>query len=157
MTPEADTIRSTLVEVDGKLIDNQVDLNYHEVGFDKNLENHFRSNFYQQVNALLQTLSLTDPRCIETIGGWKSLLPSLIGVASVATGYGAFANQAVAGAALEVTANLTNLLSNQRVKGALNDLIKVQNDQILACTYYSLSIRHVNMEEPTTLAKIQKK
>lgn len=110
----------------------------HSQEFQQTRENKFRGDLYGQVGVFLQNLRAIDPKCVDAMGGWAPMLGSVMGVASLATGYTGFANQAVAGAALDVMANLTALLSDSKVKHALNQITNVQNDQVLACTYYAI-------------------
>jgi hypothetical protein len=135
---QGDLIRQTLSTVDGSLRDNQISLASTSKSFADSRENLFRSQLYGSLNQLLQTLQGSSSECIEAVGGWSSLMPSLLGIASLATGYGTFGNQAVVGSAVQLAANLTNLFKDRKAKKALGELSVVENEKVLACTYYAI-------------------
>jgi hypothetical protein len=118
-------------------------------------EDRFRLSLYGQVNKVLQTLMDLNSRgeCQDAYFHWRSLVPQFMGVASLATGVTGSQNQALFGSVLAMAANFTNLLLNSREKKALNAITRVQNDQILACSYFSLQNAGCDYQRHADLSK----
>jgi len=107
-------------------------------------EFEFRSEMYQHINNVVVAFSAASPRCIEYLGGWSQILPSLMGTASLASGYSFFANQDVVGSVLQIASSFIQLFQNKQVKEAILEITKVKNYKILGCTYFS--IKHTACE-----------
>ncbi len=101
-------------------------------------QTQFRRDMFTQLKNVFVSLNSMDPKCVAGMGGYSQLLPPILSVASLASGYSIFSGQAIAGAALEIGAGITMLLQNRPAKEALRNIVKQQNDKVLACTYYSI-------------------
>lgn len=137
-SPQAEGIRTTLDTVEGKIVDADSDARVARAEHRSGQESAHRHEMLTQANQLLGELRAMDPRCMEAMGGWSGLTPSLLGVASAASGSLGFPGQAIVSAGLQIFSNLAAIFSDRRLKRAVNDVNNLQNERLLACAYYAL-------------------
>ena len=111
---------------------NEMDLKYSGPEFDKNKENFFKSEALQHVNNIVSTLSTLDASCVEHIGGWGQVIPSLLSVAGMAVGATGFGQSALLGSALTIASNISILFQNHDIKKAINEVDKQKNMKVMA-------------------------
>lgn len=133
-----------IASLESDLTFNEINKLYISEDAKETREFQFRSDMYQHINNVVVAFSAASPRCIEYLGGWQQILPSLMGTAALATGYSFFANQAVLGSILQIASSFIQLFQNREVKEAILSIIKVKNYKVLACTYFS--VKHTACE-----------
>ncbi len=92
-------------------------------------------NVYATSTSALTTLNSLPPQCVDRLGGWKNILPVAMKLASASGPLVGGVIGGVISAGFEAGSQVALLLRNNRVKRAINDTNRVQNAQILACTY----------------------
>lgn len=103
--------------------------------------------------AALTTLNALPESCVDKMGGWKNMIPIVMRLTSASgTMIGGAAGGIVA-LGFEAGAQVANLLRNTRVKGAIADSNRVQNNQILACSYSLLQTNACELKRSLTLFK----
>lgn len=105
------------------------------------IESRSRLELISYLNQTIKSIENTqvmNPTCINQIGGFSSILPPIFAAASVASGTSFFSGSQVSSAAFGLISNLTSLLQNRDAKRALQEIVRVQNEKVLACTYYSI-------------------
>lgn len=136
--------------------ENQINLEFGKQQFQSDLELEFRRNLYQYVNNLLSTLNETiasNPQCIDQMGGWTQLLPPILSAASLAGGLGSFPTAEIIGAVTQVAAQLVIIFQHWPAKRAMNDILRTNNQAILACTYFAMKNAACSYREGVQMSK----
>lgn len=92
-------------------------------------------NVYATSTSALTTLNSLPPQCVDRLGGWKNMLPVAMKLASASGPLVGGVVGGVISAGFEAGSQVALLLRNNKVKRAISDTNRVQNAQILACTY----------------------
>lgn len=103
-------------------------------------EAYYRNQLAQYTTNVLSAYlgAIRDPRCIGAIGGWGQALSAVMGGFSVAAGLGLNPVAQTIGAVASAATQLITLLQDGDVRSAFNDLVRLKNQQTLACTYYAI-------------------
>ncbi len=153
-TPDA-TLISTLQSGIFTMQDKIRELHVQSTSSHEQNQAELRIQMFSRMNDMLVSLSHSDPKCIDAIGGWKSLLPSFLGAASLAGGYSITSGNVMVSSALQLLSSLSSLLQSQGPKQAFQDIVRLQNEKVLACTYYS--IQHSSCEVQRALKLVEEK
>lgn len=106
--------------------------------FSEKKTNEIMSSTFNNMNASIGALARMDPECLAQLGGWQTLLPMTLNMASSMSSFAGTTMFAAIGAGLKMLATLTQLLRDIRAKEALREIINYKNDKIIACTYYAV-------------------
>lgn len=132
------TIAQKIRTIEDSIYANDVNKIFNRDFFKENRDNRMLSSTFNYMNNVISTMTNMPPQCIQLLGGWQSLMPTLLNSISSLSGISGFAYSAVMGAGLKLVASLTILLQDANVKLALRDVIKQKNNKIIACTYFSV-------------------
>ena len=132
------TIAQRIRTIEDRIYANEVNKVFNRDYFKQNRDNQMLSSTFNYMNNVISTMTTMPPQCIELLGGWQTLVPTLLNSVSSLSGISGFAYSAVMGSGLKLVASLTILLQDANVKLALRDVIKQKNNKILACTYFSV-------------------
>ncbi len=114
-------------------------------------------NVYANSAAALATLNSLDSHCVDRLGGWKNMIPVVMKLASAAGPLVGGAAGGIISAGFEVGGQLAILLRNNRLKGAISSTLRVQNAQIIACTYSVLQTNACELKRAKNLMDDKKK
>lgn len=114
-------------------------------------------NVYANSAAALTTLNSLPSACVDRLGGWKNMIPVVMKLASAASPLVGGVAGGVISAGFEVGGQIAILLRNNRLKGAIGGTIRVQNAQIIACTYSVLQTNACELQRAKTLMDDKKK
>lgn len=135
---EATLVRNGIYDVQGRVRDLSVQKDTEQINFKERQKANFRRDLFLLLNDTFVSMEKMNPKCMARLGGWNQLLPPLLGIASLASGVSVFASQALVGAGLQVATGLVTLLQHQDARNAFREIITLNNQKVLACTYYSL-------------------
>lgn len=131
-------IQNQISILEADLMFHQIDSTYKKELAKDQKELEAQKQVYSHINSIIVAMRNAPPGCIERLGSWQTLLPSAVGAASLATGYGHFAGQEALSAVLQIVSSVISLFQNRDVKKAISKLVSLENYEILACTYYSI-------------------
>ena len=114
-------------------------------------------NFYANSAAAMTTLNSLPTYCVDRLGGWKNMLPVVMKLASTSGPLVGGIAGPIISAGFEVGGQLAILLRNNRLKGAINGTVRVQNSQIIACTYSVLQTNACELKRAKALMDDKKK
>lgn len=106
-----------------------------------------------RVNSVLASLNKMGSECLVSIGGWSQVLPPLLGAAAVANSNSILSAGVMWSAALDISAQFVQLLKNREAKRALGSLVRLQNEKVLACTYYNIQKSSCEFDRAQNLIK----
>jgi hypothetical protein len=129
MATRIDTLRSDI-------LDHDISASYSEKYFTESTDNALLSDAIGRINQGMMAIANLPPKCADQIGGLKQILPAMTAAAASISGLDVFGGQALVGAALTLVSNLVAMLQDMNKKSALSGLIKQNNAEILACTYF---------------------
>lgn len=127
--------------VESSIYSNEIGLKSLPLIQQQNVEAKYRSQLLKYTSNILDiynSTARTYPQCIGAMGGWSTSLASILGGVSIATGIGMNPTAQAIGAAIGVGAQLVSLLNDSRVRKSYNELVRMGNYKVLACTYFSL-------------------
>ena len=101
------------------------------------LNSYWEGVYSRSSNAIAAMNSLPD-KCVNKLGGWKTMVPAVLNLASIAGPIVGGAYGSIVSAGFQVGSQLVILLQNNRVKRAISETTKIQNQQIIACSYLAL-------------------
>ena len=133
---EYSLILQSISTIETRLLDNKIDLVYENKQNEAYLNLQMKSSLLNYSKNILSALNQTwmqNPRCFDQLN-LAQLLPAALQTASLATG---IQSAATASAASEVLSGFVQLLNYKKVRRAYNELIRFNNQQTLACTYYA--------------------
>jgi hypothetical protein len=91
-----------------------------------------------QLNNAFQSLQRMDARCVEASGGWQNMLSPLLSTAALSSGYSVLGGQVLASSILQLTNSMVAVLTNRTAKKAFESILRLQNEKVLACSYFSI-------------------
>ncbi len=98
-----------------------------------------QQQLFGHISSLVQNLSQMPATCVDKIGGWRQAMPLLLNASSyIGVAAGQFYAPAIA-ATVQAGTEIAMILSNSSVKRALTSMIAQRNNQIISCTYQSLT------------------
>lgn len=93
---------------------------------------------YNKSSAAIAAMNSVPDECIDRIGGWKAMVPAVLNLASMSGQLVGGSTGSIISAGFQVGAQLAVLLQNNRVKRAITATTRIQNHQIIACSYLAL-------------------
>jgi hypothetical protein len=135
---EADYLRLGIVDMRSRFQEANYELAVTQADYQQAQKSNFRRELFQQLNSVLLTMGQMKPQCVVKSGGWSQILPPLLGVAALASGTSIFTSQALVGSGLQVASSFALLFQNREAKQAFRQIVSLNNQKVLACTYYSL-------------------
>jgi hypothetical protein len=135
---EAANLRIGIMDMRSRFQDASYDLAVTRADQQQQQKTDFRRELFQQLNSAILTMGELKPQCVQRSGGWNQILPPLLGVAALASGTSIFTSQALVGSGLQVASSFALLFQNREAKEAFRQIISLNNQKVLACTYYSL-------------------
>jgi hypothetical protein len=108
-------------------------------------------NVYANSAAAVTTLNSLPSHCVDRLGGWKNMIPVVMKLASAAGPLVGGVAGPIITAGFEMGGQLAILLRNNRLKGAISSTLRVQNSQIIACTYSVLQTNACELKRAKTL------
>ncbi len=93
---------------------------------------------YAQSSVALTSLNSMPDKCVDKIGGWKQLAPAVLNLASLAGPVVGGVAGSIVSVGFQVGSQLAVLLQNNKVKRAISEVSRIQNQQIIACSYLAL-------------------
>ncbi len=140
-SPEYTLLLTQISSIETSNLFNQVDLESVRQLNQQSGEAYYRTQLLGYTSNVIATLNSTlrsNPDCIGNIGGWSSTLSAVLGGFSLASGLGVNPTAQLIGSAIGVGGQLVSLLQDSKARKSYNELVKLQNQQTLACTYYSI-------------------
>ena len=132
------TIAQKIRQIEDRIYANEVNKGFNRDFFKESRDNKALSSTFTYMNNVISTMTSMPPQCIELLGGWQTLVPTVLNSISSLSGISGFAYSAVIGSGLKLVSSLTIMLQDANVKLALRDVVKQKNNKILACTYFSI-------------------
>ena len=132
---------SILTDIKNKksLIDqNRLDQQIHRATAKEYRKNEMLRSSFDYLNESLNSLANLDPECMTQLGGWQTVLPIALNMASSLSGSVGTPLASSIGSGLKVVSALTQILKDLKAKRALKEIINHKNSKILACTYYTI-------------------
>jgi hypothetical protein len=129
MASRIDSLRS-------EVLDHDISATYSEKYFTESSDNALLGDALGRMNEGMMAIANLPAICADQIGGLKQILPAMAAAAASVSGLDMFGGQALVGAALSLVSNLVSMLQDMNKKSALSALIKQNNSEILACTYF---------------------
>lgn len=114
-------------------------------------------NVYANSSAAIATLNSLPNNCVDKLGGWKNMIPVVMKLASSAGTLVGGAAGGIIAAGFEAGGQMAILLRNNKVKRAISETNRVQNSQILACTYTLLQTNACELKRAKDLMDDKKK
>jgi hypothetical protein len=93
---------------------------------------------YNQSSVALASLNSMPDKCVDKIGGWKQLAPAVLNLASLSGPVVGGTIGSVVSVAFKVGSQLAVLMQNNKLKRAISEISRIQNQQIIACSYLAL-------------------
>lgn len=93
---------------------------------------------YNKSSAAIAAMNSVPDECIDRIGGWKAMIPTVLNLASMSGQMVGGKTGSFISAGFQMGAQLAVLLQNNRVKKAITATTRIQNHQIIACSYLAL-------------------
>ena len=93
---------------------------------------------YNQSSVALASLNSMPDKCVDKIGGWKQLAPAVLNLASLSGPVVGGTVGSVVSVAFKVGSQLAVLMQNNKLKRAISEISRIQNQQIIACSYLAL-------------------
>lgn len=132
------SIASEIRSLENAIYTNDINTSFSRDYFRETRDSRALAQTFDHMNNVVNTLAYMPPQCVGLLGGWQSVVPTILNSVSSLSGMSGMAYSAVIGAGLKLISSLTILLQDIEVKAALKDLIRHKNSKILACTYYSV-------------------
>lgn len=120
-------------------------------------KNESLRSLFNHTNNIMMSLSSMPAECIDRLGGWHQVLPTILDSISTMSGLSGFAYSAAIGGGLKILSSLALLLKDIKVKTALKDLITHKNSKILACLYYSVQFTACEYRRALKISKQKEK
>ena len=114
-------------------------------------------NVYANSSAAIATLNSLPNNCVDKLGGWKNMIPVVMKLASSAGTLVGGTPGGIISAGFEAGGQMAILLRNNKVKRAISETNRVQNSQILACTYTLLQTNACELKRAKDLMDDKKK
>lgn len=108
-------------------------------------------NVYANSAAAVTTLNSLPSHCVDRLGGWKNMIPVVMKLASAAGPLVGGVAGPIISAGFEMGGQLAVLLRNNRLKSAISGTLRVQNSQIIACTYSVLQTNACELKRAKAL------
>jgi hypothetical protein len=114
-------------------------------------------NVYANTNAAISTLNSLPDNCVDKMGGWKNMIPVVMKLASSAGPMVGGVAGGIVSAGFEAGSQIAVLLRNNRIKRAISETNRVQNAQIIACTYSVMQSNACELKRAKDLMDDKKK
>lgn len=115
------------------------------------------ANIYANSAAAITTLNTLPDNCVDKMGGWKNMIPVVMKLASSAGPLVGGIAGGIVSAGFEAGGQVAILLRNNRIKRAISETNRVQNAQIIACTYSILQTNACELKRAKDLMDDKKK
>lgn len=155
-TAEAEQMKITALGIESVIRDLKSAAVKEKTDAENQRRNFSRIALINYLNQTVITATTMDAKCVNQLGGFQQLLPSLLGAASIATGVSVFSGQIVAAGAFQLASNIARLFQNQDAKKALRSLVQLQNEKVLACTYYAIQNKSCEIKRAQAFANANK-
>lgn len=132
------SVAEEIGKIKERILENEANKRFSRDYFKETKNNAVLSQTFNYMNNTINTLANLDAECIDQLGGWQQILPTILNSISSLSGLTGFAYSAIIGAGLQLISSLTILLKDVRAKTALRSLIKHKNNKLLACAYFSI-------------------
>ena len=100
--------------------------------------NRYWEGVYGRSSSALAAMNALPDKCVDKLGGWKTMVPAVLNLASLAGPIVGGAAGTIVSAGFQVASQLSVLLQNNKVKRAITETTRIQNQQIIACSYLAL-------------------
>lgn len=131
-------LKQEIRAVEDRLYQNEIDGRYNRDIFAEYKTNRILSESFNHMNEVVNTLASLPPECVDVLGGWEQLLPTVLSSVSALSGLSGFPYSFLISSGFSLISSLTILLKDINAKRALRDIIMYRNSKILTCTYFAV-------------------
>ena len=146
------TIMAQLDSLKSQLYDNKFNLEFNKEMYSSEISALFKKDLFNYSRSLFSTLNNVPNECVNNIGGWKQVIPTILKVSSL-VGSTMGPTGAIVGAGLEAASQLAILLQNKNLKKTINNINQRQNEKILACAYLSMQTTACDLQRAKSFSE----
>ncbi|MBC62125.1 MAG: hypothetical protein CMP11_06670, partial [Zetaproteobacteria bacterium] len=131
-------IENKILQFEDNIFKTKVDRMYKQDLFKERKINETVNQTFEHLYSTVEALTNADSECIDKLGGWEQILPTVLSSMASASGLAGYAYGAFIGSGLQLLASLTILLRDYGVRSAFKRMLEHKNSKILACLYFSV-------------------
>ncbi len=113
--------------------------------------NKYWEGVNNRTSSAIAAMNALPDNCVDKLGGWKTLVPAVLNLASIAGPIVGGATGSIVATGFQVGSQLAVLLQNNRVKHAITTTTRIQNQQIIACSYLALQTNACELQRAKKL------